>query len=455
MKQRLTGVIVAILLLTASGCAEKSETNIPSGSDTTQRPYDIVMPTYAPVMSPTDNGSTPDAGKYNPMQPTPTPVELLGESSNTIEFKWELMPREGATIVLGQSFSIEGKIVSGQPITKVQLIVWNVSENSKEIEVSARQSDMGALEYSLNGYEGSLNSMASFSRLKNGDKRIELICSNGAETDVVLWRANFTVSEWATLTRDKIHTTGYDALYELIGDDSFLFKYKLREKASRRIYIDDEWYNRYIRSIEFGGHNFKVHTAAYDKFKEAFDYINSSWICMSYSDGSSTGVFSLSEIVKPNPADGAYVARFQDASMSKISHHSFGTCIDLNSNIPVNQIRVSADGEDENWAQIKSAVSKLTYEGLKTVDGKDNVYCFSYSGERQGQMLVPDALINYIMHELAVAGAGFYWGGYFGSGSDAMHFTLAEINDSHVTYPEWSDATPDHERIQKVFEYAG
>ena len=85
MKQRLTGVIAAILLLTASGCAEKSETNIPSGSDTTQRPYDIVMPTYAPVMSPTDNGSTPDAGKHNPMQPTPTPVELLGESSNTIE----------------------------------------------------------------------------------------------------------------------------------------------------------------------------------------------------------------------------------------------------------------------------------------------------------------------------------------------------------------------------------
>lgn len=455
MKQRLTGVIAAILLLAAGGCAEKSELDIPSGADTTQRPYDILMPTYAPVISPPDNGGTPDSGKYNPMQPTPTPVELLDDSSNTIEFEWGLMPREGAVIVLGQSFSIEGKIVSGQPITKVELIVWNVSENSKEIEVSARQSDIGTLEYSLNGYEGSLNSMASFSRLKPGEKRIELICSNGAETDVVLWRANFTVSEWAALTKDKIHTTGYDALYELIGDDSFLFKYKLREKASRRIYIDDEWYNRYIRSIEFSGHNFKVHTAAYDKFKEAFDYINGSWICMSYSDGSSTGAFSLSEIVKPNPADGAYVARFQDASMSKISHHSFGTCIDLNSNIPVNQIRVNADGVDENWAQIKSAVSKLTYEGLKTVDGKDNVYCFSYSGERQGQRLVPDALVNYIMHELAFARAGFYWGGYFGSGSDAMHFTLAEINDSHVTYPEWSDATPDHERIQKVFEYAG
>ena len=454
MKQRLTGVIAAILLLAATGCAEKNDTSIPSDIDTTQRPYDIVMPTYAPFISPTDNKGTPGAGQYNPMQPNPTPVELLDKDSNTIEFKWECMPREGTAIVLGQSFSIEGKIVSDHPITKVKLIVWNTNDNSREIEVSARQSDMEALEYSLNGYEGSLNSMASFSRLKLGEKRIELICSNGIETDVVLWRASFNVSEWVTLTRDKIHTTGYDSLYELIGDASFLFRYKLRERASRRIYIDDEWYNRYITSIEFRGHNFKVHTAAYDKFKEAFDYINGSWVCMSYSDGSSTGVFKLSEIVNPNPADGAYVARFQDASMSKISHHSFGTCIDLNSNIPVNQIRVNADGSDENWVQIKDAVSKLTYDGLKTVDGKENVYCFSFSGERKGQKLVPDALINYIMHELAFARAGFYWGGYFGSGSDAMHFTLAEINDSHVTYPEWSDATPDHERIQKVFEYA-
>ncbi len=455
MKQRLTGVIAAILLLAATGCTEKTEMDVPSGTDATQRPYDILMPTYAPVISPSDNDSTPDAGKYNPMQPTPTPVELLDKDSNTIEFKWERMPRESTAIVLGQSFSVEGKIISDQPITKVNLIVWNVGENSKEIDVTARQGDMGSLEYSLNGYEGSLNSMASFSRLRPGEKRIELICSNGAETDVVLWRANFTVSEWATLTRDKIHTTGYDALHELIGDDSFLFRYKLRERASRRIYIDDEWYNRYIKSIEFGGHNFKVHTAAYDKFKEAFDYINDSWVYMSYSDGSSTGVFRLSDIVKPNPADGAYVARFQDASMSKISHHSFGTCIDLNSNIPVNQIRVDADGVDTSWAQIKNAISMLTYEGLKTIEGIDNVYCFSYSGERQGQGLVPDALINYIMHELAFARAGFYWGGYFGSGSDAMHFTLTEINDSHVTYPEWSDATPDHERVRKVFEYAG
>lgn len=413
----------------------------------------IASVTSTPWVTPNVTTSIDTPEPVITLTPTQTPVEYPSETPETMQLVWLHMPREGEQVALGQAIGLEGEIRSDTPIKDVKVIVFD-SQGNVELETKAEQADLGKGVYVLNGYDTSITTKAPFSKLTEGEKCLRLVCSNETENNVVLWEANFTISEWVRLTESEIHSIFTDDLKEFFGNDDYLFTYKVTKRAGRSITISDEWTDKYIVSLTFNRRSYSINKLALDRFNRAFEYIKNSYVHFTYNDGTS-GVFCLNDIQEYNLADGAFVPRFQDMSMNVISHHSFGTAIDLNSTLEVNKIKVDENGVDTNWLLISAALDKLSYEGLKTVDGRENVYCFKYDGNRPTTgRAVPDELVNYLWHELAFAREGFAWGGYFGNGSDAMHFSLTEPNDYGTVYGEGSSATPDRERVQLVFEYA-
>ena len=427
----------------------------------------IELPSLRPSASPMDGQSGTPGATHIPdmtapiktiepgitLTPTQRPVEYPSEMPKTMKLVWTYMPREGEQVALGQAIGLEGMIDSSTPIRDVKVIVFD-SNGNIELETEAEQADLGGTSYVLYGYDTSITTKAPFSKLTEGNKCLRLICSNEEENNVVLWEANFTISEWVKLTESEIHGIFIDDLKEFFGNNDYLFTYKVTKRAGRGITISDEWTDKYIVSVTFNRRSYSVNKLSLDRFTRAFEYIKNSYVHFTYNDGTS-GVFCLNDIQEYNLADGAFVPRFQDMSMNVISHHSFGTAIDLNSTLEVNKIKVDENGVDTNWNLISAALTRLSYEGLKTVSGRENVYCFKYDGNKPTTgRAVPDALVNYLWHELAFAREGFSWGGYFGNGSDAMHFTLTEPNDYGTVYEEGSLATPDRERVQLVFEYA-
>ena len=142
-----------------------------------------------------------------------------------------------------------------------------------------------------------------------------------------------------------------------------------------------------------------------------------------------------------------------------ISHHGFGTAIDVNYTIPVNTNKYNKEtGEDVNWDAIEANIKKLKFDGLKNIDEHEKVYCFTFNGPRQGDNLVPDELRNYLLHEIGFAREGFSWGGYYVSGCDAMHFSLTEgANIYRMPLKGFDEEKHENlfrERMQLVFDYA-
>ncbi|MDO4567545.1 MAG: M15 family metallopeptidase [Clostridia bacterium] len=448
-------IAFALLLIGAAslfGCVGESGTH---GGEISF-PGNSATPAYTPESTIDVTSGAPTASQPIPTV-TPTVLTYADEMPqnipDSIELLWTMMPRQGATVALGQAFTLEGVIQSDTPISAVEVRVYDIAGDTLELRQAAESGDLGELIYDLNGGNTSISYLAPFSRLTEGEKRLELYVSNQTDSDVLLWRAEFTISEWVQLTNDMIHYIFVDPLREFFGDESYLFRFKVARRASRRIVIDEQWEKDNIISLTFNGRYYQVHRLAYDAFKNAFDHIRESYVSITYDDGT-TGAFLLNDAMVYNLADGAYVPRFQDWWFSKVSHHSFGTCIDINSTLEVNQILLDENGYDTNWVQIERDIAKLTYDGLKALDGHSHVYCFTFDGNRQQGKLIPDTLLNYLLHEIAFAREGFSWGGYFGNGSDAMHFSLTEPNDYGVIYPDGSTATQDRQRVQKVFEYA-
>jgi hypothetical protein len=105
------------------------------------------------------------------------------------------------------------------------------------------------------------------------------------------------------------------------------------------------------------------------------------------------------------------------------------------------------DNIKENIALINDEVGNyLTYNGIKEEDGV-SYYDYSYSGDYSLWVYknIPESVVNYLLYELAFYRAGFQWGHYYVSTSDAMHFTLTDnIRISH----------DGNEGLRKVYEYS-
>ena len=134
-----------------------------------------------------------------------------------------------------------------------------------------------------------------------------------------------------------------------------------------------------------------------------------------------------------------------------VSHHSFGTAIDLNAVMQANKNRL------ENRDLIRTEVQNcLVYNGVREQNGV-RYYDFTYSGSYSGTYKnIPETVINYLLYELAFYRAGFGWGYYYPHACDGMHFTPTELSPTSFeegpyamrkvfTYIEDMEATPSPE----------
>ena len=173
------------------------------------------------------------------------------------------------------------------------------------------------------------------------------------------------------------------------------------------------------------GGRWEVHKKAAGQFKKAVNYMKTVYLRVHGTNGDS-GVIKLSELI--GSFDGIWNPRFV-SDRSFISHHAFGTAIDLNASLDANTNELS------NRELIKSEVgSHLTYNGIKNEDGV-SYYDFTYDGSHSAKLKgVPTTVVNYLLYELAFYRAGFNWGYYYDHTCDAMHFGLSEFSaDVHNT----------------------
>jgi len=223
---------------------------------------------------------------------------------------------------------------------------------------------------------------------------------------------------------------------DFFGDKShFLFEYKWNE--ARSITIDPEWVEKYIVSMPgLAGKKWRVHADALPYFREAIEYVESTYVRVQ-GNGHDSGIIRLDKLVKSS--NGTYVPRYV-TDRTFISHHSFGTAVDINAYTEPNNNVL------ENRDIIRSEVGKLTYNGIKEKDGH-KYYDFSYAGDWPDYYReVPTSVMNYLLYELAFYRAGFGWGYYYLNTCDGMHFTLTERDVSEFSEPKTG--------LRKVYDYA-
>lgn len=366
-----------------------------------------------------------------------------------VTFVCHSMPENGAVLAHKQAFSIEGIIRSRKPLESVSITVFNSVGNAEISAIVDTFED--PYEYYLSGDHRPINNKLKFANLTYGDKRIKLTVTVSGKTKA-LYEASFSVSSWGTLSETLVHGIGLNAMYELYGgSDGFLFNFKVRKLGDRWISIDPQWKKNNLVTIRGVGRNYLVNIHAQEAFENAFEHISNSYVYIEYNNGNS-GVFPLSRLVGSSANDGTYAPRFTNNSMSSISHHAFGTAIDINSDLKCNQIRVRK-GVDTSWETIEDGINRLSYRGLYAIDGVENVYCFKFDGNRPSGY-APENIRNYLLFELAFYREGFSWGAYFTNKCDAMHFSLTEPNDYNIVYPEDSDSVNDRNPIRMVYIYA-
>ena len=172
-------------------------------------------------------------------------------------------------------------------------------------------------------------------------------------------------------------------------------------------------------------------------FEKAFSYLETSFVRVHGTNGD-TGLIRASDLI--TEYNGCYVSRFT-SSLKAISHHTFGTAVDVNASMEPNK------NTAENKAVIDDDVrGHLFFNGLKEEKGVI-YYDFSYDGSYDlDPNGVPQTCVNYLLYEMGFYRAGFGWAHYYKSTSDGMHFCLSEF----ITYSH-----DDKENgLRKVYVYA-
>ena len=180
-----------------------------------------------------------------------------------------------------------------------------------------------------------------------------------------------------------------------------------------------------------------MHVDAVPYMQKAFEYLETSYVRVHGTNGDTGVIPAIALITEYN---GCYVSRFT-SSLKSISHHTFGTAVDVNASMQPNK------NIAENTKVIDDDVKKhLTYNGILEENGVpyyDYTYDGTYALDPNG---VPQTCVNYILYELGFYRAGFLWAHYYRSTSDAMHFCLTEF----VTYSHDDRKMG----LRKVYEYA-
>ncbi len=376
----------------------------------------------------------------SPVPPTPPPSVLSFAQSE--EFP---LPTIAYRHRLGSAFKLRGTVQSNHPLTFVSVVI-DCPQNADlfypyEQTVRFEPGDE-VFSYALDDADAplgsvSLDSLTAFSELQVGVHTLTIRAGSTGDYDgEKLFSARFYVlsDDWSRISASDFSNNSYETALAFFGDkDSFLYRYQ--KISGRNIVADPDWENEYI--IDFDGFHtgepWRIHKSALPFYEKAAQYWKRAYVRVSGTNGDS-GVIPLSALL--DTYNGSYFSRFT-SSLKRISHHAFGTATDLNAGMSAN------DNTKENLALIDGEVrDRLVYNGIQTQNGT-SYYDFTYSGDYMwlyGD--VPETIINYLFYELVFFRAGFQWGHYYNSTSDAMHFTLTDnIKRTH------------DESLRKVFTY--
>ena len=354
------------------------------------------------------------------------------------------MPEDGAVLHLGDAYTLGGTIYCNYPLTAVTVTVTSAHNNKglypykRSVKFQSGGPETYALSDAPETGAQSLAEQIDFSAFTVGVHTLTVTASCKGMRNRELFRTRFYVvgEEWETITEANFPDSYPEALEFFGSTERFLYRYQWI--SGRYILADPEWEKTYITQIEAypNGEPWLMHVDAVPYFEKAFAYLNASHLRVHGSNGD-TGVIPAVDLI--TEYNGCYVSRFT-SSLKAISHHTFGTAVDVNASMEPNK------NDNLNTKRIDDDVKEhLSYNGIVTEDG-ETYYDFTYDGSYENDPNgVPQTCVNYLLYELGFYRAGFEWAHYYKATSDAMHFCLSEF----VTY------THDGEMgLRKIFEYA-
>lgn len=364
------------------------------------------------------------------------------------------MPEEGAVLNLGEAYALGGTVYCNYPMSAVTVTV-TCAHNSRDLYPYKRSvsfTGTGPKVYALTDApaegETSLADLIVFSDFAVGYHTLTVSVSCKGMRSAEVFRTRFYVvgPDWETITKENFPDSYPEALAFFGDPERFLYRYQWVN--GRYILADPDWEKTYITSIPGypNGEPWLMHVDAVAHFEKAFAYLDSSYLRV-HGPNTDTGVIRASSLI--TEYNGCYVSRFT-SSLKAISHHTFGTAVDVNASMIPNK------NDPANTALIDDDVkTHLIYNGILEEDGVA-YYDFTYDGTYETDPNgVPQTCVNYLLYELGFYRAGFGWAHYYKATSDAMHFCLSEF----VTYTHdgvmglrkvfaYADETPDASPVQ-------
>lgn len=356
------------------------------------------------------------------------------------------MPEDGALLALGAPYEIGGTILANYPIETVTVTVTCAHNNKKfypyKQSVTMKHGASGAsydLRSDVTDQGKSLAALLEFESFAVGVHTLRITAACSGTRAVEVFRCTFYVAgeEWEQITKENFPDSYPEALKFFGSTEKFLYRYQW--VSGRYIMADPEWEKTYITEIPGypNGEPWRMHVDAVSYMQNAFDYLETSYVRVHGTNGDTGVIKAISLITEYN---GCYVSRFT-SSLKSISHHTFGTAVDVNASMEPNK------NVAENTAVIDDDVKgHLVYNGILEENGVpyyDFTYDGAYPNDPNG---VPETCVNYLLYELGFFRAGFLWAHYYRSTSDAMHFCLSEFVTYNHEHPQYG--------LRKVYEYA-
>ena len=327
----------------------------------------------------------------------------------------------------GTEPALGGTVVSTAPLSRVVLSFscdYNEDPFYPYVVSVNFQEEPAVLSYSLfdgKTLEGiSLDQAADFSLLQNGYHTMTLTAYvHGLSRPFVLRTIHFYMlaGDWKQLTK-RDFSSAYRQTLDFFHGDKTRFLYRYQQGYDRYLVADPDWEDAFILAFDAGfSRKWRIHRDALPYYEKAVGYLHKVRLRVHGTCGD-TGVLPLSSLV--DTYNGSYVSRFITGT-AKVSHHAFGTATDLNAAMAPNL------NNSQNRALIQQEVGELlSYNGILSQNGV-SYYDFTYSGQYAlSDAGVPQTIVNYLLYELAFYRAGFLWGHYYRTKSDAMHFTLTD-----------------------------
>ena len=377
------------------------------------------------------NTACQNSGKEAAEEQTSTETETTVIDEITFSESLSLpLPNLDEDLPCGQPFCFGGIVNSTSPLLSVTAVIETedgetVINEEATYDVSENRTSAELVDITFPAEDDtSLTAKVEFESLPEGTYVFNLLASSSTQTDVLLYRSQFHIvdSEWNQLISNNLRNNYAYALRFFGSRDEFMFQYQWAE--DREIIADEEWLETSFDTVVSpDGNYWSVHRKAVPYFDQAIDYLTNVYV---HVDGTyESGIVSLWNLVAS--FDGIRNTRFV-TGLRFVSHHSFGTAIDLNAVMDVCWDRL------ENRELIYHEVhDHLVYNGI--MDDDVSYYDFTYDGDYPETFCgVPETVINYLLYELAFYRAGFSWGYYYPHICDGMHFALSEMDpDIHNT----------------------